>query len=34
MTKEESVLNYYILCNKLKNLLEQDGKIGKLKEKE
>lgn len=29
MCKEQNVLNYYVVCNKLKNELELDGKIGK-----
>ena len=34
MSKEQKVINYYVLCNKLKNVIVLVGKIGMLKERE
>ena len=34
MSKEQNVINYYVICNRLKMLLEQVGKTGMFKEKE
>lgn len=31
MARKENVIKYYVLCNKLKNIIRRVGKIGMLK---
>lgn len=33
MLKEEKIINYYVLCNKLKDIVRSAGKFGISKEK-